>query len=79
MDKEAAEISPGSDGLLWLPYLMGERTPHLDPDCRGTLFGLSSMHSRAHIIRAVLEGVAFSMHDCLTVFNEMGANLKETA
>lgn len=79
MDKEAGEIAPGSEGLLWLPYLMGERTPHLNPNCRGVMFGLSNMHTRAHMIRAVLEGVAYSMHDCLSVFNEMGAELKETA
>lgn len=69
---EAAEAPPGSDGVLWAPYLMGERTPHLDPEARAALVGLSAAHGRAHVIRAVLEGVAFSLRDSLTVLDEMG-------
>lgn len=72
MDKEAENIGIGSDRLLYLPYLMGERTPHLDPDARGVFFGLSAMHGRPHMIRAVMEGVSFSLMDCLSVFSEMG-------
>ena len=72
MDKEAAGVSIGSDRLLYLPYLMGERTPHLDPDARGVFFGISAMHGRPHFIRAVMEGVSFSLMDCLSVFDEMG-------
>ena len=72
MDKEAAGVSIGSDRLLYLPYLMGERTPHLDPDARGVFFGLSAMHGRPQLIRAVMEGVSFSLMDCLGVFGEMG-------
>src|SRR5882724_2869287 len=53
---EAANVPPGSDGLLWAPYLMGERTPHLDPNARGALIGLTASHTRAHVIRAILEG-----------------------
>jgi len=68
---EAARIPPGSDGLLWAPYLMGERTPHLDPDARAALVGLTASHTRAHVIRAILEGVAFSLRDTLTIFAEM--------
>ena len=79
MDKEAEAIPVGSDRLIYMPYLMGERTPHLDPDCRGVFFGLSAMHQRAHMIRAVLEGVGYSMKDCQSVFDAIGANLKETA
>ena len=69
---EAAEAPPGADGVLWAPYLMGERTPHLDPEARAALVGLSAAHGRAHVIRAVLEGVAFSLRDSLTIFEEMG-------
>ncbi len=69
---EASQAPPGADGVLWAPYLMGERTPHLDPDARAALVGLSAAHGRAHVIRAVLEGVAFSLRDSLTIFDEMG-------
>lgn len=69
--EEAASAPPGSDGALWAPYLMGERTPHLDPHARAALVGLTASHTRAHIIRAILEGVAFSLRDTLTIFAEM--------
>lgn len=72
MDKMAAEIPAGADKLIYLPYLMGERSPHPDSDCRGVFFGLSAMHTRAHLIRSVLEGVAFSQRECMDVFREMG-------
>ncbi len=72
MDKMAAEIPAGADKLIYLPYLMGERSPHPDSDCRGVFFGLSAMHTRAHLIRSVLEGVAFSQRECMDVFKEMG-------
>ena len=68
----AANAPPGSDGLLWAPYLMGERTPYLDPAARGGLVGLTASHTRAHVIRAILEGVAFSLRDTLTIFHEIG-------
>jgi xylulokinase len=68
---EAATIPTGSDGLLWTPYLMGERTPHLDSSARGALVGLTASHTRAHIVRAILEGVAFSLRDTFTLFSEM--------
>ena len=70
--KEAAEAPPGAGGLFWTPYLMGERTPHLDPNARGALVGLTAQHTRAHVIRAILEGVAFSMRDTLTIFRDLG-------
>jgi xylulokinase len=72
MDESAAGIAPGSDRLIFLPYMMGERSPHPDPDCRGVFFGLSAMHTRPHLIRSVLEGVAFSQLECVEVFREMG-------
>jgi xylulokinase len=68
---EAAKIPPGSDGLLWTPYLMGERTPHLDGSARGALVGITASHTRGHVVRAILEGVAFSLRDTFTVFEEM--------
>jgi len=68
---EAAGAPPGCDGLLWAPYLMGERTPYLDPAARGMLVGLTASHTRGHVIRAILEGVAFSLRDTFTIFREM--------
>jgi xylulokinase len=68
---EAAKIPAGSDGLLWTPYLMGERTPHLDSNARGALVGLTASHTRAHVVRAILEGVAFSLRDTFTLVREM--------
>ena len=68
---EAATVPAGSNGLLWAPYLMGERTPHLDANARGALVGLTASHTRAHVIRAILEGVAFSLQDTFTIFREM--------
>jgi xylulokinase len=68
---EAAKVSAGSEGLLWTPYLMGERTPHLDSSARGALVGLTASHTRAHVVRAILEGVAFSLRDTFTLFQEM--------
>src|SRR5947207_2660312 len=72
LSDEAATVEPGCNGLLWTPYLMGERTPHLDPTARGAMVGLTASHTRAHVIRAILEGVAFSLRDSFTLFGEMG-------
>ena len=69
--REAGGAPPGSDGVLWAPYLMGERTPHLDPRARAALVGLAANHTRSHVVRAILEGVAFSLRDTLTIFEEM--------
>lgn len=77
LNKKAAEIPIGSDNLLYLPYLMGERTPHLDPDCRGAFIGLSAIHTRWNLLRAVMEGVTFSLRDCVEVFREMGININD--
>lgn len=71
LTREASAIAAGSDGVLWTPYLMGERTPHLDPNARATLAGLAANHTRAHVVRAVLEGVAFSLKDTFSLFSEM--------
>lgn len=77
MDKEAEKIPVGADRLLYLPYLMGERTPHLDPNARGMFFGLSAIHGKSHMLRAVLEGVAYSLRDCVEVFREMNINVND--
>ena len=74
LDKQAEKSPIGCNKLLYLPYLMGERTPHLDPDCRGVFFGLSAMHVRSDLLRAVMEGVAYSQRDSLEVLREMGVD-----
>jgi len=68
----AAEVAPGSDGLLFLPYLTGERSPHPDPQARGAFVGLSVGHDRRHMTRAVLEGVAFGLRDGLDQMTAAG-------
>ena len=68
---EAARVPAGSDGVLWAPYLMGERTPHCDPDVRAALVGLAAQHTRGHAVRAVMEGVAFSLRDAFGVFGDL--------
>jgi xylulokinase len=72
---EAAQAPAGSQGLFWLPYLMGERTPHLDAVARGGWIGLTARHSRADLIRAVIEGVSFSQRDCLDIIEGVGTKL----
>jgi xylulokinase len=71
LTEEASAAPAGSDGLLWAPYLMGERTPHLDPNARGALIGLTASHGRRHIVRSILEGVAYSLKDTFTLFDDM--------
>jgi xylulokinase len=69
--EEATSAPASSEGAFWAPYLMGERTPHLDPNARAALVGLTASHTRGHIIRAVMEGVAYSLKDTFTIFEEM--------
>ena len=71
---EAARSAPGAHGLFWLPYLMGERTPHLDAQARGAWIGLTARHERPDFIRSVLEGVCFSLADGLEIIRELGMN-----
>jgi xylulokinase len=68
---EALAVPPGADGVLWAPYLMGERTPHLDAQARAALVGLAASHTRGHVIRAILEGVAFSLQDSFKILEAM--------
>ena len=77
MNEAVAKIPCGSDRLMYLPYLMGERTPHLDPNCRGVFFGLSAIHTKENMMRAVMEGVAYSLSDCYDILKEMGVTVDE--
>jgi len=71
LNEEAAKIVPGSEGLFFLPYLAGERTPHADPDARGCFVGLTLKHTRGHMARAIMEGVAYAMRDSLEIIDSM--------
>jgi xylulokinase len=75
LTEEAASAPAGSEGLFWLPYLMGERTPHLDATARGGWIGLTAKHTRASLIRSLLEGVSYSQKDCLEIIEGMGVTL----
>ena len=77
MDEQAGTIAIGADRLLFLPYLMGERSPLLDSNARGAFFGLSNIHTRQHLLRAVMEGVVYSQRDCLDVLRGMGVKFSE--
>ena len=77
MSELAATAPPGCEGLLFLPYLSGERTPHLDPQARGMFAGLTLRHTRAHLTRAVMEGVTYSLKDCLDVMAALGLPMTE--
>ena len=77
MDQEAEKVKPCCDGLLYLPYLMGERTPHLDSNARGVFFGISARHEKQHLLRAVMEGVVYSLTDCMDIIREMGVEANE--
>lgn len=72
LGEEAATVTPGADGITFLPYLQGERTPHRDASARGAFLGLSLAHSRAHLARAVLEGICFALRDSLSILQELG-------
>jgi xylulokinase len=77
MVRQAERVPPGAEGLLFLPYLTGERAPHLDPLARGAFVGLTTRHTRAHMIRAVMEGVAYSLRDSLEIMRGLGVELGE--
>jgi xylulokinase len=72
LDAEAARWEPAVEGLLFAPYLAGERTPHVDPEARGAITGLSSRHDRGALARAVMEGVAFGLRDSLELLRDLG-------
>ena len=77
LEREAFQVLPGAEGLIFLPYLMGERTPIWDPFARGVFMGLSSRHRRGHLYRAVLEGVALAYRQMAEIFAEMGSPIDE--
>jgi xylulokinase len=72
LTEAAAKVPACSQGLEWAPYLLGERTPHLDPEVRAAFAGIGTVHTAAHFVRAVLEGVAYSLQDTFTLFAELG-------
>ncbi|MBH54388.1 MAG: xylulokinase [Opitutaceae bacterium] len=74
---QAKTAPPGCEGLLFLPYLSGERTPHPDPDARGTFFGMTLRHEKAHMTRSVLEGITFGMNDSLQLMRDLGLEISE--
>jgi xylulokinase len=74
---EAARAPVGSDGLFFLPYLSGERTPHADPDARGCFVGLTLVHTRGHVVRSIIEGVTYSMRDSLEIIRELGVPVRQ--
>ena len=73
----ASDVGPGSEGLVFLPYLSGERTPHLDPKARGAFFGLTARHGVEHMTRAVMEGVIFSLRDSLEIMRGLGVPVED--
>ncbi len=77
LNKYAEAVPLGANRLIYLPYLMGERTPHLDADCRGAFIGLSAMHGKADMLRAVMEGVMYSQRDSLEILKEMAIPVNE--
>lgn len=77
MDKEAEKVAACCNGLLYLPYMMGERTPHLDPHARGVFFGLSARHEKQDMLRAIMEGVVYSLKDCMEVIRELKVEVNE--
>ena len=77
INEDIASVPVGSDRLVYLPYLNGERTPHLDSEARGVFFGLSGFHSQKHLLRAVMEGVSYSLCDCNEILNEMGVKVND--
>jgi xylulokinase len=74
---EAQPIAPGSQGLFFLPYLSGERTPHADPDARGCFVGLTLVHTRGHMIRSILEGATFALRDSLEIIEGLGVPVRQ--
>ncbi len=77
MHEEAAGVPPGANGLFFHPYLLGERAPYWDPHLRGSFVGATMSHHKAHFLRALLEGVAFSLRDCFRTIEEMALPIKE--
>src|SRR5436190_6757021 len=77
LTEEAAVTPPGAEGLFFLPYLAGERTPHADPLARGAFVGLTLKHTRGHLVRSIMEGVTYSLRDCLAIIEEQNVTVKQ--
>ena len=77
LNEEAAAVQPGCEGLTFLPYLAGERTPHADPDARGCFVGLTLKHGRGHVARSIMEGVTYAMRDSLEIIKSMGVPVNQ--
>jgi xylulokinase len=77
LTQAAAAVASGSEGLLFLPYLTGERTPHPDPHARGAFIGLSIRHAKPHLTRAVIEGVTFGLRDSLELMRALGVSTQQ--
>lgn len=77
MAQEASKINPGCEGLIYLPYLMGERTPHLDAYAKGVFFGLTPKHTKSHMIRSIMEGVSYSLKDCMEIIKGLEIEIRE--
>jgi len=77
LTREAEAVPAGSDGLFFLPYLSGERTPHADPDARGCFIGITLAHTRGHLLRAIMEGVTYSMRDSLEIIEGLGVPVRQ--
>lgn len=77
LNTEAEKVAPGSEGLTFLPYLAGERTPHADPDARGCLIGLTLKHERGHVARSIMEGVTYAMRDSLEIIKQLGVPVNQ--
>lgn len=76
IQKKTAEIAPGSEHLIYMPFLMGERTPHMDPKMRGAFVGLNVIHKEAHMLRAIMEGITYSLADCNNILKHLGVEVK---
>lgn len=72
INEEVGKVAPGSERLIYLPYLMGERTPHMNPKCRGAFIGLNIIHTKAHMLRAIMEGIVYSLADCNNILKDQG-------
>lgn len=77
INEEVEKIAPGSERLIYLPFLMGERTPHMNPKCRGAFIGLNTIHTPSHMMRAIMEGITYSLADCNDILRELGVTVHE--